>query len=128
MSGKTDNRTSYLWSRHKAVRRHICHNIRLGIILHGQRQGTVIFRSRSYLHTVCHFLLHHNRNRVNRHFSLKQSHDNRRCNVIGQIRHNFNGFSTVALLCQLSDVYFQYIFIENRYILIILKRVLQNGN
>ena len=106
MSGKADHCTSHLGSWHKTIGRHISHNIRAGIVLNRQRQGSVVLAARSGLHSIRYFFLYHYGNGFYRHFFLEQPHNDRRCNIIWQIRHNLNRSSLVVLLCQFSDIHF----------------------
>ena len=116
IAGQTDHRGTYIWSWDKAVWRHICHNIWACVVLHCQRQGAVILRSRSHLHTVCHFFLDHNRDIVDWHIAFKQSHDNRGSNVIWQIGNYFNRSAVVVFLYQFIDIHFQDILVDDLYI------------
>ena len=49
---------------------------------------------------------------------FKQSHDNWRCNIIGQICHDFDRSPLIFLFCNLSDIYLQNIFIQHFHIVI----------
>ena len=126
MTRQPYHRAADIRPRHKAVRRHVCDNLRLCIILHRQRERTVILRPRSDLHPVCDFLLHHDRNAVNRHMALKQPHDNRRSNIIRKICHHLDRFPGILLLRELYNIQLQNVLIDNRHIVISAKRVRQN--
>ena len=128
MAGQTNDRTSHLRSWHKTVRRNICHDIRLCIILYCQRQCPVIFRSRSYLHPVRYFFLYHDSDGFHRHMTLKQPHDDRCCDIIRKICHYFDWSALIIFIRKFRNVQFQDIFIDHGYIIIITQRILQNRN
>ena len=71
VAGQADDRAAHIRSRDEAVGRYIRHDFRLCIILHRQRQGAVILRAGAYLHTVRHFLLHHDGDALQRHTALE---------------------------------------------------------
>ena len=62
MAGEPDHGTADIWLWDKAFRRNGSYDFRLCIILDSQGQGTVIFRARTNLHALCHFLLYHDSN------------------------------------------------------------------
>ena len=57
---------------------------------------------------------------------LKESHNDRRRDIVGQVRHNLNGFSSIFLLCQPGDIHFEYIVIYDLHILVSVQRILKN--
>ena len=128
MTGKTNHCAPHLRTGHKTVRRNICHDIRLSIILNRQRQSSVILCSRSHLHPVCHFFLNHHSNRLHRNVTLKKPHNNRSRNVIRQICHYFDRFPLIFFPRQLCDIHFQDILIDHCHVVIILQCILQNRN
>ena len=60
--------------------------------------------------------------------TLEQSHDNRSGNVIGKVRHYFNGISLILLPHKAFYIHFQDILVNNLHIVIRTKRILQNRN
>ena len=71
ISVHADNGTAHIGPGNKAVRRHIRHDFRPGIILHRKGKGAVILAPRPRLHPFRHFLLHHHRDTLQRHMILK---------------------------------------------------------
>ena len=106
MAGQPDYRRPYLRPWHETVRRHIRHDIRACVILHSQRQSAVILTSWSGLHPVRHFLLHHHSNTFHRHMLLKQSHNDRGCDIIWEIGHHLHRLPAILLFHKFSDIHF----------------------
>ena len=128
MPGETYHRRAHAGPGNEAVGRHIGRHIGVGVILHRQRQGSVILGTRSCLHPVSHLLLHHHRNAVQGNLPLKKSHDDRRRNIVRQIGHHLDGPSAVFLPGQRGYIHLQYILADHVYIIIFCQRVLQNRN
>ncbi len=80
--------------------RHMGGDFRVGIILHGQGKRPVILGAGGSLHTVCHFLLHHDRDARKGHMAFKEPHDDGGCNVVRQVCYHFYGGAVIFLLCQ----------------------------
>ena len=57
---------------------------------------------------------------------FKQSHDNRCRNIIGKIRHNLDGSSPIFVLYDLIQIHLEDILVDDRYIIVCRKGVLQN--
>ena len=91
MNREPDNRRTHIGPGHETVRRHICREIRLRIVLHGKGQSAVILRSGAGFHPLRHFLLHHDRDALNRQAVFQKLHQNRRRDVIRQVRHHLDG-------------------------------------
>ena len=117
MQGQSDDRTSDIRTRHKAVWRYICHDIWLCIKLHCQRQCPVIFGARSCLCIrMATSFLNHNGNALYRHMALEKSHDDRCRNIIRKICHNLDRSALIVFIRKFRNVQFQDIFIDHGYI------------
>ena len=128
ISGKADNGAAHTGPRDEAVRRHIRHDLRLRIILHGEGKRPVVLRSGSDLHTVGNLLLHHDRDTFQRNMILKESHDDRRRYVIGKVRHDLDRSAAVLLLNNPIHINLEDVVIDNRNVVIFRERVLKNRN
>ena len=128
MQGQSDDRTSDIRTRHKAVWRYICHDIWLCIKLHCQRQCPVIFGARSCLHTQGNFFLNHNSNALYRHMALEKSHDDRCGDIIWKICHYFDRSALIVFIRKFRNVQFQDIFIDHGYIFVICQRLREDRN
>ncbi len=128
MAGQADDCRSYVRAGHEAVRRNICHNIWICIILDCQGKSAVIFGTRPYLHAVSHFLLNHDRDIIDWNQVFKKTHNDGGRDVIWKICNNLNGTSAVILFRYLIDVNFKNIRMDNGYILIVCQGLVEYGD
>ena len=115
---KPDHGASYSRPWHETGRGNLQNDLRSGIILYCQAERTIILGARANLHPVRHFLLNHNSNAGKGHLIFKQTHNNRRCDVIGKICHDLNGPAVIFFFCKLPQIYLQDILIDHRHIIV----------
>ena len=120
--------TAYIWSGNEAVRWHFLYNGGIAIVLHGKSECTVIFCSRSRLHTKRHFLLYHHRDGLKRKPFFQKIHQDRSRDVVRKIGYNLYG-GELLVLCQKGKIIdFQCIAVNEFKIILGGKSFFQDGN
>ncbi len=87
---KAHYRAINLGRRHKAIAANAEKNLTLGIVFHRNGDRSRLARGNGGTQTLRSLLLHHNHNFINRQSALKQLHNYRRGDIIGQISTNRN--------------------------------------
>ena len=123
---QTDDSGIHVGSRHKAVLGHIGHDIGLSVVLHCQRQGTVILGSRTGLHPGSDLFLNHDSHIGQGNVLLKQAHDDGRRDIVGQVCHHLDGPAACLFLNQLIQIQGQNVCMDHLHVVIRCQGLLQN--
>ena len=110
---KAEHRALHIGPRHKGLRRHREHQLRLRIILHGQRERPVGFASGPADDALGDLFLHHHRHGFDRRAALKEGGQDRRRDVVGKIRRDLEGPPAVLLLRDPPQIRIQDILIAD---------------
>ena len=97
---------------------HLLDDVRLGVVLHREGEGTVILRAWSRLHTIRDFLLYHDSDRLDRCMALEEAHDDRGRDVVRKIRDDLHRISVVIGRDDLVEIELQYIIVDDGDIVI----------
>ena len=85
---------------------HVEQKLRLGVILAEYGERAVIRGAGLCRDALRHFLLHHDRNAVDRNMALKKSHDDRCGNIIRKICNDLDRLSTISFHRKFCDIQF----------------------
>lgn len=89
-------------------------------------EGAIVLAAGTGLHAVCDLLLHHDRDGKNRRMAFKESHDDRRRNVVWEIGHDLHRISVIVGFDELMEIQLQYIIMDDGDIGMIMQGFMEN--
>ena len=121
-----DHGTRDLRRGHEGARRHVHHDARIRMILHGNGECAVVLRSGTRSHANSDLLLHHGHHALDGQMLFEECHEDRGGDVVGKIRNDFEPLSRTEVQ-DAEDVQLQDVARHDGHVVIALQCLGENG-
>ena len=107
---------------HKAAAADLEQNFRLGVILHGRTDSAALARAGLCTQTLCRFFLYHNRDARDGQTIFQKLHDDRRRDVIRQVRTHSDLFPVKFFFDDAVQVDLHHVVVDDLHVIAVGKR------